>query len=223
MTLTSILTTIHVCSGFTSLLLFWIPMFTKKGGTAHRKIGQVYVYLMAVVVLTAALLCIINASNGKWNSALFLGFLSFLTGIPLWYGISILKNKQEVSKSHRLTHQVLVSALLLYSLFLLGVAISLKFKGGGVLYLFFGMLGSLVTIPTLKAYWKKTYEVNWLREHYGGMIVSGTAAYTAFFVFGGATFFESIFVGNWQVLPWILPTVLTVFGMTYLNRKYLNS
>lgn len=217
------LLSIHVFSGFISLLLFWIPMFTKKGGQAHRKVGQLYVYFMGAVVITATILSIMNATNGHWNKALFLGFLSILTGLPLWYGTTILKQKKQTSKTHRITHQTLLYLLLLYSVFLLGVAICLQFKVMGILYLFFGILGISVSAPTLKAYWTHTYQPNWLQEHYGGMIISGTAAYTAFFVFGGANFFESIFVGNWQILPWVLPTILTVFGMRYFNQKYLNT
>ena len=80
---------IHIFCGFCSIVLFWIPIFVKKGGNIHVKIGKAYVFLMWIVVLTAAILSIKNIIIGAYIMAAFLGFLSLITANPLWYGIAV--------------------------------------------------------------------------------------------------------------------------------------
>ena len=105
---------IHVSAGALSLILFWMPVFTKKGNKAHRKTGIWYTYSMGIVVVTAAILCVVNLLAGDINSALFLGFLCFLTGNPLWYGVAILNNKRIIGNKYLLWHRVLNLAIILY-------------------------------------------------------------------------------------------------------------
>jgi len=82
---TSIFLTIHISAGFTSIVLFWLPMLSKKGGKLHVKSGKIYVYAMWVVVITAAMLSVKNVVIGAYGPAIFLGFLSLITSGPLWY------------------------------------------------------------------------------------------------------------------------------------------
>jgi len=51
------------------------------------------------------------------------------------------------------------------------------------------------------------------------MIVGGIAAYTAFFAFGGATFFGNLFDGYAMIIPWILPTIMGVGLIKWYKRK----
>lgn len=44
---------LHILAGFTALLIFWIPLVTKKGGSIHRRIGWVYIGAMTVVSISA--------------------------------------------------------------------------------------------------------------------------------------------------------------------------
>ena len=87
---------IHIAIGSISLLIFWIPVFTKKGGKLHNKAGKLYVYTMWIVVITAAFLSIINLLQKDYITAAFLGFLTLLTGHPLWYAVAILKHKKQI-------------------------------------------------------------------------------------------------------------------------------
>ena len=87
---------IHIAIGSISLLIFWIPVFTKKGGKLHNKAGMLYVYTMWIVVITAVFLSIINLIQNDYITAAFLGFLTLLTGHPLWYAVAILKHKKQI-------------------------------------------------------------------------------------------------------------------------------
>ena len=92
--LSEILLATHVIAGMISLIIFWIPIFVKKGGNLHRSVGKVYVYLMWYVVISAFLLSVENFIEGSYIAAAFLGFLTLATGQPLWSAIAILNNKE---------------------------------------------------------------------------------------------------------------------------------
>lgn len=46
---------LHILAGFTALIVFWIPLVTKKGGMIHRRVGWIYVWAMGIVSATAFL------------------------------------------------------------------------------------------------------------------------------------------------------------------------
>src|SRR5271156_5531199 len=46
---------IHVLAGTVALSVFWLPLVTKKGGLAHRRVGWVYVVAAATIALTTFL------------------------------------------------------------------------------------------------------------------------------------------------------------------------
>ena len=74
----------HVSSGFISLVLFWLPVFLKKGGKGHVIAGKAYVFFMWIVVISAALLSVKNVIIGKYFMVCFLGFIALL--LPIRFG-----------------------------------------------------------------------------------------------------------------------------------------
>ncbi len=210
---------LHVSFGFASLVLFWLPVFMKKGGKGHRVVGKLYVFAMWVVVGSAALLSVKNVIIGKYFMAAFLGFISLITANPLWYGMAILR-KDKVRKSLK-GRLIFESIVLACSIGLLG----LGFYGiwsdndANVLLFIFGGLG-LTAIPTILQLRKANpAKTDWIKEHMIGLLTSGIAAYTAFFVFGGYTWMSKILPGMWQVLPWVAPGLFGGIGIT-LGVKY---
>ncbi|MEL6253409.1 MAG: hypothetical protein AAFR87_15465 [Bacteroidota bacterium] len=217
---TKITTLSHVIVGFISLILFWLPVFTRKGGKLHRKIGNLYVYCMWFVVITAAILSVKNVIIQEYNAAIFLGFLTFITGNPLWYGVAILKNKKEPSLRFKQIHYSINIAIILFSITMITYALFNLSSGASILMMFFGMLG-IASIPQLIRDYKSQMEgKSWFKEHYVGMVTTGTAAYTAFLAFGGRQYLDGILTGYWQILPWILPTILTFVGLAFARRYY---
>ena len=211
----------HIACGIASLITFWIPVFTRKGNKAHRKIGLIYVYMMWVVVLTAAFLSMENYLQGDINSALFLGFLSVLSANPLWHGISILSNKRKHSVAYLRIRAVFAWALLIFGAYLMYYGIFIEQGGIRVLMLFFGFFG-LTSFREVRQSFRGNYSsVNWYQEHYKGMITSGIAAYTAFLAFGGRQFLGELLPGMWQILPWIAPTIIGITAMRLMDRYYL--
>ncbi len=209
----------HVISGSLALLCFWIPVFARKGGINHRRVGNWYVRFMWGVVVTAVLLCVKNIIVANYLSAAFLGFLSLITARPLWNGIAILKNKKELSVSYQRTDLFLLGSIVVASFGMLILGYGLRAQGMGAVILIFGILG-LTNLPEFLRNLKPGIERHWLREHFSGLIISGIAAHTAFLVFGAATYIQVLFTSYWATLPWFLPSVIGGLGIAYSNRRY---
>lgn len=212
---------IHVACGTVSLILFWLPaVITGKGTAWHIKIGKIYMILMYTVVATAAMLSVDNAIMGYYEPAAFLGFLALITARPLWYGTAVLKYKKGQPRSFWLKQMVLRAIIIIAGIGMIVYAAVLDFANFGVLMMIFGILG-ISDIPSwIKEYNKPPTKVDWFKEHYSGMIVSGIAAYTAFFAFGGRRFLAGLLTDNWMVLPWVLPTILGLIAIRLLDKKY---
>lgn len=219
-TFSSIFTMVHVAAGFASLLLFWIPAFTKKGGINHVKIGKLYMWLMWIVVITAAILSIKNLYIGRVEIAALLGFLTFITANPLWKGIAIFNHKKGLSKTFQQTHLIFEVMVFIAGALLLGYGIYLQGRGAAVLMMIFGLLGVSNLKAVLKLIKNPPQKMDWLIEHVKDMITTGIAAYTAFFAFGGRTFLGEIFTGYWMVIPWVAPTFIGIVTIRYLEQYY---
>jgi len=210
---------IHISAGFTSIVLFWIPMLSKKGGKLHIKSGKLYVWSMWVVVITAAVLSVKNVIIGEFDAAIFLGFLSLITSGSLWYSIAILKMKKgrtdKYKKKHFVYHLIVVISATLMIVY--GI---LSGSNGSILMFIFGGLG-LTSTPHLWRYLKKSEsKLTWIQEHLVGMITTGIAAYTAFLVFGGQRMFGHIFTGHYAIILWTAPGVLGTIANYYFSKKY---
>jgi len=142
-----ILLIIHICAGTLSLILFWIPVGVKKGSPLHRKVGNYYYKTMWVVLITAAMMCVIALIVGNIVMAAFLGYLSVITSYPLWYSYEIL-NQKKIWTDRYFMIRKMFSALIFISsvgMFLLG-AIKYNFQDMGTVMAFFGLLG----IPAIR-------------------------------------------------------------------------
>lgn len=202
---------LHVSAGFTSLGLFFIPIFARKGGKLHNRVGRIYVYGMWTVIITALLMCGIRYYQGNYIQALFLGYLALLTSQPLYHAVAILKNKRKKSVGMRRIDFSLRLALALCSPLLIGFGLEWWGPGGHPLLIVFGGIGGFAAIPSIVKDIRGTHQpYNWLEEHLSGMLVSAIAAFTAFFSFGGNRIFGTAFSGNLQLLTWIAPTVIGV-------------
>lgn len=222
-TIHKILLFTHIPIGTLSLILFWIPVGVKKGSPLHRKVGRYYYYCMWMVLITAFLLSIINVILGSYIAATFLGYLTIITSYPLWYSYEILHQDKAWTDTYFRVRRAFSILIFISSIaiFLLG-AIKYNFRGMGGVMAFFGLLG----IPTIRDILMTKEVANnketKLKMHIQGTIISGIAAYTAFFVFGGSRLLMGIFHldAQWMILPWILPTMLGVIYMRYMSKRY---
>jgi hypothetical protein len=225
---------LHILFGTCALILFWVPLASKKGQLNHRRFGKAYKNVMYMVAGTGALMAIMvlamplvikheyaNAENAAvmaerlrhfWLFLLYLALLSFLS---TRHGDAVLKAKDDRSQLRTTAYVLPIIALGLGGIGL----IALGSMRDATLHLIFGILGTLLSVGMLRYIFRKevakrTYYI----EHIGSMIGSGIGAYTAFLSFGGRHLFEGI--GNYQLVFWIAPGVLGSILSFYLSAKY---
>lgn len=218
-TLRSILLPMHITAGFISLILFWVPVFTRKGGKVHNLTGKAYVWGMWITVASAAALCLINLAKGRYISASFLGFLTLITSQPLWYGITVLRHKRGLPTKDAWIRKMLHLALFTFGSALIVWSLLLKVQGPAILLMIFGVLGVAGSREAFMPISRLKSEVSWLADHLANMIITGIAAHTAFMAFGGRQFFSELFTGSWVAIPWTLPTVIGVIAIKLAKKR----
>ncbi|OAV44102.1 hypothetical protein [Lewinella sp. 4G2] len=216
-----ILLIVHVVAGFSSLALFFVPAFARKGGRVHNQFGRFYVYGMWVVVTTAFLLSIINYLQGRTMQALFLGFLAFLTARPLYYGIAVLRHKRGSTPKMRRIDFAFRLVLGTAGPYLIGAGLGWWGDLSSSLLVVFGVLGTLSSWPTflreIRGVQPQGY--NWMEEHIRHIVITAIAGFTAFFAFGGHRIFGDLFSGHLQTAGWIAPTVIGLIFTQWYKRR----
>lgn len=210
----------HIAAGFSSLILFWVPVFTRKGGINHRRIGNYYIYAMWAVVITAVLLSVKNLLVGRFVMAAFLGFLALITGKPLWLGITALSNKKGSSAIYRRAQIVISASVVMAGACLIGYGLALGASGIAVFMIIFGVLG-LASVFDLAANLRTdANSKHWLEEHLANMCITGIAAHTAFLAFGAQSMFSHLYGSYWSIIPWVAPTLIGTIGIRVAIGRY---
>ncbi|WP_312115588.1 DUF2306 domain-containing protein [Brevibacillus reuszeri] len=211
---------VHIIAGFTALLVFWIPIVTKKGGKEHLRSGWVYVVAMGAVAVSALIMGIwrIGFDPDKTVESVafawFLIFISILSSATAWYGVRVLRFKNRKA-AHRQIVDVMFPALLVGS----GAAISIY---GAVIHFplltWFPLVGIFLGASQL-IYWLRTPKarMHWWFEHMGGMLGCCIATITAFTVFGAPRLLN---ISSVHPLVWFIPTIVLVPVIVGFSRYY---
>ncbi len=233
----------HILVGACALILFWIPVFTRKGNLDHRRFGRYFAYAMYTVSFSGLLMSSLDLlfplamhANGAVLTAdeiarysreirefgLFLFSLSVLVLTSTRHGwLTILHREERGPLRHpvHLALNALLSAIGLV-LFVYGLSVA------SVLFMVFGVLQVVTGFNNLRYIFRKELRPKeWWIQHLNGLIGSGIGAYTAFTVFGGRRFFEEIFSSNFESLSiylWIAPGVIGGIAIALLSRHYRN-
>lgn len=231
----SILFVCHILVGSCALLLFWVPVASRKGSLDHRKFGRYYAMVMYAVALTGAVmaglvladpmtikghlltnpseqLAFIDRVRQFWS---FLLYLSLITFVSVRHGLATLTHRQSLVALRKSSYWLPI-ALLGFS----GIAVLVMgVQHGRWLHIIFGCLGTMISVDMLRyIFGYKNAEKQWLVEHLGAMIGSGIGAYTAFLAFGGRQIFTEL--GSWQLVFWIAPGVIGSIMIARFARRY---
>lgn len=231
---------LHVLLGTVGLVAFWMPALTRKGGKLHRKAGWFYVWAMLGMVASAALLAGLrialplmvhparagasaaqiarHATNIRAGGAFF-GYIALLTFTAGWQGLRVLSAKKGIGEMR--------------TPFNIGLNVVNVVCGLGGIYMGLQMSQPLFVIFGAVAFGPAVIFLNrlrrnreakmyWFMEHISGMLTTGIAAYTGFFVNGGSRLMSHLFAHapGLQYLPWIAPGLIGTLGITYLQRIY---
>jgi len=222
----------HVLFGFAGLAAFWIPIFARKGGVNHVRIGRIFKWCAYLVLGLAAISVIYHLTNllmsGKGPSShpdtfsflVFLGYLALVTFLSIFHAIGVLHTKKNPD-SLRTPLRLALAWLSIAGSFIV-IAFALIYKPGMMIVLLalspIGIMGGIGTLNYLNG--KRISKQAWLYEHLGGMIGAGIAFHTAFFVFGMNQLFDIGLTGSYKIVPWILPAMIGIPATAIWTRKY---
>lgn len=206
------------------MLVFWIPLVTKKGRKLHIRSGWVFVIAMTSVAITAFYMGVYRLA---WDAgpdpdaipfSWFLLFIAILSGATASYGIRVLRFKRRTT-SHRQPIDLLFPTLLVAS----SIAISLYgWNIDFTLLKYFPIVGLFLGGIQLQ-YWlsKPKSKSHWVVEHIVGMLSCSIATVTAFTVFGAPRLLQ---VEAINLIVWFVPTIIFVpliIGFsTYYSKKF---
>jgi len=228
----------HITLGAAGLVVFWLPTLSKKGSPFHKRIGKIFVWTMFAISISGIIMSImvlldpigvrapernlslaqsLSLKQQSRETAVFLLMLSMLVFVNVKQSILVLKVKAE--RDWLKTPSTLIPiGLLLVTGIIVGIVAIIIVQP---LFIVFSILSIVISYGSLKYIFKKELkEREWILEHMGNIFGAGIAAYTAFFAFGGRRFFDEIFTGNMQLIPWILPSVIGVSATIYFSKKY---
>lgn len=212
---------IHVLAGLIALLIFSIPLLSRKGGKLHVLSGWVYVYSMCVVGFSTFLISPWRAfldperSFASQGFALFLFYIAILTLISIWFGLRVLKDKHR-QLSLRTISTLGPGILLLIT----GIAtqISGYFFNNYILILF-PLLGHRLAYDLLHYWWQKPDEKNhWWFAHMHGMCSACIATVTAFLVTALPRLSDRSLVRS--PILWIAPGLIGGIWLRLKEKQY---
>jgi hypothetical protein len=207
---------LHILAGASALLLLWVPLFARKGGTLHRRVGWMYVVAMGTVACTALALATLRLTNGDPTddaAGLFLGHVAVLTGKNVFAGMRALRHRRPSSPLlHALDWGV--------SIALAASSLVMAVRGatsGAPLPMIFAVLGMTSAVPEFLYLAKISPRPNaWLFRHLTNMVTSGIAAITAFLVVNAPRFGVRIF----NPFVWTIPALLGALGIAIWSAHY---
>ncbi len=232
---------LHVAVGSCALIIFWIPIFTRKGNLDHKRFGRYFAYAMYAVSLSGISMASLDllfplklhapqesltaleanqVASEVRNFALFLLSLSILVLCSTRQGWLVIKYRTERTVLRAPIHLILCGSLLIVGLTLLANGL----LTGSVLHIIFSVLQIATAVGYLRYNFKQEIKPKeWWIQHLSGMISSGIGAYTAFFVFGGRRILDGIFgelYSDFSLLLWVAPGVIGGIAIQFLSQKY---
>lgn len=207
----------HVAAGTFALLGFWLNASLRKGSPLHRRVGQGYLLVMALVMATALPIAWQAFANDEPVRGTFLAYLVVITATPTWLAWRAIRDK----------HAFAAYTGRLYHVFAVGsIASGLAVLGAGFYYRVALLAGfSLVGIVTggLMLRFARSAVTRprwWLREHYLAIGGCGVATHIAFLNIGLSRMLPESWSGTTQTLGWFGPLVISIIARAWLDRKY---
>ena len=234
----SLLVNMHIAVGAVALILFWIPVLSRKGSPVHRRAGRYYstaMYAVSVTAFAASVLVLIDPVGIRRpgleleaeemaelaeqfrSFSLFLLMLSILVFTSVRHGLLALREKKEVGILRTPLHRGLI-----LTLGLMGIAVGvIGVERGALLLMIFGGISLSGAIGMYReSRPERLSHSERIIAHLGGLIGSGIGAYTAFFAFGGSRLLAEVLPGQWQVVSWVVAPIIGTVAISWLTRRY---
>jgi uncharacterized membrane protein len=210
---------IHIVAGAVALLVFWIPLVTRKGGRTHRRMGWVYVAAAATIAVTGLLRCAGLMADGNprhWRAGVFLAYVGLFAAASAQIGVRALGAKGRTVAPYRAIDRVLPVLLVAGG----GALAAYGLSQSKLLYVLFAALGAAQGSAYLR-FWRTVHSSGheWFLAHMSGMGTSCITTLTAFAVVNAPRLGLRTFdISVWAAPIAALGTGLTVWRGYYAKR-----
>ena len=202
----------HIVTGAIGLLVFWVPILARKGGTGHRLWGSVFTWSMIATGTIAIGISSLTIHDPvgthphlEFAPALITGifgwmmlYLAILTINLAWYGRSCIRGRRDHQINRRPVNLILQAAVTI-------TAANCAWHGlmlGQALMIGISLVGFATAATNLWFIYKPHRGAqDWLKEHLKGLVGAGISVYTAFFAFGAVRLMPELALnpGLWAV------------------------
>lgn len=222
---------VHVLAGALGLLLFWLPILSRKGSPLHKRCGRWFLWCVNVIGVSA-LVSVGLRLGGAWYAGnaptqqpvfgflVFLAYLAVAVLVGGWYMRHVVLHKQDVAGLRRPLAWLMAVISLFSSVALILIALTLPSNASLLMF-------ALSPIGLLNAWGMQRHlrfphrePRAWFYEHMGQALGLGIAFHAAFFVFGARSVFGQWLTGFWGMLPWLAPVVIGVAANMIWERYY---
>jgi hypothetical protein len=194
MELFEILIVIHVITGTTGLIAFWVPIATRKGALLHRKGGRIacYGFIGAGVLAIAMALMSLYVEPDRIPSitdrAAFAGllgwmmlFLGLLTIAFADYGIAVVRHARNRLRLRASRYQIVMLSVVVSGLWCAWYG----YRIGQPTMIMVALFGIIAMAIQQYFIWRTQVEPrHYIGEHFRALIGMGISAYTAFLSVG---------------------------------------
>lgn len=203
---------VHVAAGTSAFVLAPLALLTAKGGRAHRRLGRIYFWAMAVVAVTALVMAL-------YRPVLFLALVAVFSFYSAFIGYRVLGQKAAYKGEKVATALDWFAAAATFAastaLAMLGAVKPALVQRLGIPAIVFGLIGMWISGSTA---WRFTHppkaKMFWWYAHLAGMLGSYIAAWTAFSV----VTIGPLLHHAWWI--WIVPTGIGVPAIVMITNYY---
>jgi hypothetical protein len=199
----------HILAGTVALFVVPLVMAVRKGGTAHRRWGMVFVWSMGIVALTA-LIC------APYFGDYFLLFIAVFSAYLTFAGWRVLARKRpEVTPAGAIDWGGAVMAIVAGAgMLLMGIVGHAYFRDFSIALGVFGSICAGAGARSIVRFIRPPRERSaWLFEHFGMMLAAYIATVSAFSAVN-FHFLHPIWV------RWLWPTVVGTIVITVYTTQY---
>lgn len=229
---------LHILIGALCLLLFWVPVFSKKGSKLHNISGRGYYYSMLFIAASGIIMSTLvlidpiavyastnplpadkveHFAHTRRHFSSFLLLLSLLTWVTVRHAYGVLQAKADRQRLKTSEYQLPVMMLLLGAVYMLWSG----WQSRTPLFMIFSVVAIFTAVNIWRYSWQKQLaERQWIIEHFSSMISSGIALYTAFFAAGGRRMLAGILIGHWQIVSWVIAPLLGMLAIILFKKHF---
>ncbi|MCX8134184.1 MAG: hypothetical protein N3D18_09495 [Roseococcus sp.] len=220
---------LHILTGTTGAVAFWVPVIGRKGGVHHRLWGRVFNICLLTTGLLALGMSLLTLDDpfgthphlvGRFEAEFIRGIFGWmmlhnaiLTVNLVWYGWLCVRNRRDHAANRTPLNRALQWLLLAAAL----VCAADGWRIGEPLMVGIAVVGLATVATNWWFLWRdRPGPLDWLKEHIKALVGAGISVYTAFFAFGSVRIMPVLAL---HPVTWAIPLVTGIALIVWHQRK----